>query len=135
MLPNGKRVNYHKHGFTIGDTPLNLTGRSANGPMPMPVPYGPSPSALTSLYRGENGGGGQTPGSPYQPPTITTSYGPYGEDRLLDGSMLDSGAPYSTNGSVFGSPRDDDVASRFGLALSPIKGLSVLDAPLPASFD
>lgn len=44
-------------------------------------------------------------------------------------------APYSHNGSNYGSPRDDD--SRFGLGLSPIngKGLSVLDAPLPASFD
>jgi hypothetical protein len=42
--------------------------------------------------------------------------------------------PYAT--SAFGSPRDEDL-SRFGLGLSPInsKGLSVLDAPLPASFD
>jgi hypothetical protein len=133
MLPNGKRVNYHKHGFTIGDTPLNLTGRTAN---PMPVPPFGAPSALTSLYRGEGASASaQPPGSPYQPPTITTSYGPYGEDRLLDGSMLDSTA-YSTNGSVFGSPRDDDVvALRLGMALSPRKGLSALDAPMPASFD
>jgi cleavage and polyadenylation specificity factor subunit 4 len=36
--------------------------------------------------------------------------------------------------SVYGSPRDDD-ANRLGLGLSPVKGLSVLDAPLPASFD
>lgn len=44
-------------------------------------------------------------------------------------------APYNQDGSQYGSPRDDD--SRFGLGLSPIngKGLSVLDAPLPASFD
>jgi hypothetical protein len=38
-------------------------------------------------------------------------------------------------GSQYGSPRDDDL--RYGLGLSPVaaKGLSVLDAPLPASFD
>ncbi|GAB1317038.1 hypothetical protein MFIFM68171_07248 [Madurella fahalii] len=38
--------------------------------------------------------------------------------------------------SANGSPRDDD-ANRIGLGLSPgnAKGLSVLDAPLPASFD
>ena len=38
-------------------------------------------------------------------------------------------------GSQYGSPRDEDQ-NRLGLGLSPIgKGLSVLDAPLPASFD
>lgn len=39
-------------------------------------------------------------------------------------------------GSNYGSPRDEDL-NRFGLGLSPVaqKGLSVLDAPLPASFD
>jgi len=38
--------------------------------------------------------------------------------------------------SQYGSPRDED-ASRFGFGLLPMaaKGLSVLDAPLPASFD
>jgi hypothetical protein len=37
--------------------------------------------------------------------------------------------------SNYGSPRDEDL-NRFGLGLSPAaKGLSVLDAPLPASFD
>lgn len=54
---------------------------------------------------------------------------------------MDSGLPtidttYSSNPtSVYGSPRDDET-TRFGLGLSPVaKGLSVLDAPLPASFD
>lgn len=44
---------------------------------------------------------------------------------------------YASNpASVYGSPQNED-ASRLGLGLSPInaKGLSVLDAPLPASFD
>ena len=40
-------------------------------------------------------------------------------------------------GSAYGSPREDEMQNRFGLGLSPVpsKGLSVLDAPLPASFD
>lgn len=39
-------------------------------------------------------------------------------------------------GSAYGSPRDEEL-TRFGSAFSPVagKGLSVLDAPLPASFD
>jgi cleavage and polyadenylation specificity factor subunit 4 len=44
---------------------------------------------------------------------------------------------YSSNpASAYGSPRDEDT-NRLGLGLSPVnsKGLSVLDAPLPASFD
>jgi len=42
----------------------------------------------------------------------------------------------SHSGSNYGSPRDED-SNRFGLGLSPVasKGLSVLDAPLPSSFD
>lgn len=44
-------------------------------------------------------------------------------------------APYSVTDSSYGSPPDDD-SSRLGFGLSPAaKGLSVLDAPLPASFD
>ena len=42
---------------------------------------------------------------------------------------------YSHTNSQYGSPREED-ASRLGLGLSPVvRGLSVLDAPLPASFD
>lgn len=43
---------------------------------------------------------------------------------------------YSHTSSQYGSPREEDP-SRLGLGLSPVtaKGLSVLDAPLPASFD
>lgn len=44
-------------------------------------------------------------------------------------------APYSVTESSYGSPPDDD-SSRLGFGLSPAaKGLSVLDAPLPSSFD
>ena len=55
----------------------------------------------------------------------------------IDGGLPTIDTPgYSHGGSVYGSPRDDEL-SRFGLGLSPAnhKGLSVLDAPLPASFD
>ena len=43
---------------------------------------------------------------------------------------------YSHTSSGYGSPREEDP-TRLGLGLSPAaaKGLSVLDAPLPASFD
>jgi hypothetical protein len=55
---------------------------------------------------------------------------------------MDTGIPIidagftSQTGSAYGSPRDEDL-SRFAYGLSPAaaKGLSVLDAPLPASFD
>ena len=77
------------------------------------------------------------------PPYTATS--PFGDDRFGQGarqSGVENGVPtidttYSSNpASVYGSPRDDDP-TRFGLGLSPvnIKGLSILDAPLPASFD
>ena len=55
---------------------------------------------------------------------------------------LENGLPtidttYSHSSSQYGSPREEDP-TRLGLGLSPVaatKGLSVLDAPLPASFD
>lgn len=52
---------------------------------------------------------------------------------------VDSGIPVIDSPfaqSNYGSPRDDD-AMRMGFGLSPVngKGLSILDAPLPASFD
>ncbi|KAJ0331540.1 hypothetical protein COL5a_002202 [Colletotrichum fioriniae] len=77
-------------------------------------------------------------------PPYTSAY-PYGGDERQQSlgrqPSLENGLPtidttYSHPGSNYGSPRDDD-ASRFGLGLSPVNanGLSVLDAPLPASFD
>lgn len=60
------------------------------------------------------------------------------DDRHSQHNHLDQGlpildVPYSHSNSKYGSPRDDD--GRFGLGLSPVNGLSVMDAPLPASFD
>lgn len=65
----------------------------------------------------------------------------YGQGLARQGS-LDNGVPtidtqYSGPASPYGSPHGGDEA-RMGFGLSPVsaaKGLSVLDAPLPASFD
>ncbi|OLN96913.1 Protein cps3, partial [Colletotrichum chlorophyti] len=127
VLPDGRRINYGKNGVTIGTAPINLGGRinptSATA-------YHPTSALTSGLYRE-----GVTP--------YTSAY-PYGDERqqqLGHPTSLDNGLPtidttYSHAGSAYGSPRDDET-SRFGLGLSPInaKGLSVLDAPLPASFD
>jgi hypothetical protein len=110
---------------TIGAAPITLGTRVTPT---TPSAY-PAASALTtSLYQTGN-------------PSYTSTY-PYGDERQhhlgrqpsLDLPTIDT--PYSHPGSQYGSPRDDE-STRFGLGLSPVnsKGLSVLDAPLPASFD
>ncbi|KAK1777241.1 hypothetical protein QBC45DRAFT_196588 [Copromyces sp. CBS 386.78] len=129
VLPDGRRVNYGKGGVTIGAPPVALGARVNPNTY-----HQPSNSALTNSFLhadavppysasayghpdeqyahqpGQNGGGGNGI------PTIDTTYTPT---------------------TAFGSPRaDEDVAGRFGLGVSPApRGLSVLDAPLPASFD
>nr|XP_036575862.1 spindle poison sensitivity protein [Colletotrichum truncatum]KAF6782505.1 spindle poison sensitivity protein [Colletotrichum truncatum] len=127
VLPDGRRINYGKNGVTIGTSPIALGGRinptSAAG-------YHPTSALTSGLYR-------------EGVPPYASAY-PYGDERqhsLGRQPSVENGLPtidttYSHPGSVYGSPRDDD-ASRFGLGLSPVnaKGLSVLDAPLPASFD
>lgn len=133
ILPDGRRINYGKNGVTIGTSPINLAGR------PSPTPTSPtsassaayhqgSTSALTSsLYRAEQ-------------PSYPIGYsGDEHQHHLGRQPSLDNGIPaidmpFST--STYGSPRDEDP-SRLGFGLSPAngKGLSILDAPLPASFD
>jgi hypothetical protein len=118
----------------IGGGHLNLGGRVN------PDPYHGQSSALTnSLFRANMG-----PPTPYGPP-YSPFQNPEGDFPGMSGQQrnLDIGVPtidtsyVSYPGSAYGSPRDDDLHSRFGLGLSPVptKGLSVLDAPLPASFD
>lgn len=75
-----------------------------------------------------------------------TSYANATDDRYNQGlgrqGSMDNGVPkidtqYSGPTSPYGSPRAGDE-TRMGFGLSPVsatKGLSVLDAPLPASFD
>lgn len=118
VLPDGRRINYGKNGVTIGAAPINLTSRASPGSASptsasaSAYSHGVSASALTSsLY----------------------------QDRHLSHHSLDSAIPaidMPYPHSTFDSPRDDDAA-RLGFGRSPVngKGLSVLDAPLPSSFD
>lgn len=77
---------------------------------------------------------------PYTTYTAATSDDRYGLGRQ---TSMDNGLPtidtqYSGPASPYGSPHGGEDAIRTGFGLSPIaanKGLSVLDAPLPASFD
>ncbi|KAK7702649.1 hypothetical protein SLS64_009612 [Diaporthe eres] len=130
VLPDGRRVNYGKNGVTV--TPLNFGSRLN------PLAYGhqASNSALTtSFMRAEAA-------PPYTTYTAATSDDRYGHGLGRQAS-LDNGLPtidtqYSGPASPYGSPHGGEDAIRTGFGLSPIaanKGLSVLDAPLPASFD
>jgi len=120
---------------------------------PSTYPHTPSNSALTNSFMR----GGDAPVPPY------TAASPYaipsgGDDRYAhhrhhlgrqpsleggSGLLPTIDTTYSSNpASAYGSPRDDEMGAnsnnnnRFGLGLSPVpNGLSVLDAPLPASFD
>ncbi|KAH7122951.1 hypothetical protein EDB81DRAFT_665703 [Dactylonectria macrodidyma] len=123
VLPDGRRINYGKNGVTIGTSPISLAGR-AN---PASAQNQPSTSALTtSLYHAD---------APAYSTTFTFDEPQHSLGRQ---PSLENGLPtidMSYTSSAYGSPRDED-SNRFGLGLSPVnKGLSVLDAPLPASFD
>ncbi|KAG5915228.1 hypothetical protein E4U42_000095 [Claviceps africana] len=135
ILPDGRRINYGKNGVTIGATALNLAGRlSPNPASPTSAPsttyQQSSASALTSSLYGVD------------QPAYANPFA--GDDRPLSHNLAchsnpESGlasfdSPYAP--SHYGSPRDDD-ATRLGFGLSPVngKGISILDAPLPASFD
>ncbi|KXJ89317.1 hypothetical protein Micbo1qcDRAFT_165374 [Microdochium bolleyi] len=130
ILADGRRINYGKNGISIA--PALHLGNRVN-----PAAYNSSnQSALThSFLRAD-----ATPSYAdiYGYPTGPTE----GYQDVEGGSGIDNGlptidAPFAQANSQYGSPRDDD-ASRFGMGLSPFaaaKGLSVLDAPLPASFD
>lgn len=80
-----------------------------------------------------------TAASPYAAPSDDRyGHGQVGRQLSLENGLPTIDTTYSSNpASVYGSPRDEDT-NRYGLGngLSPAaKGLSVLDAPLPASFD
>ncbi|KAM6536300.1 hypothetical protein FALCPG4_002309 [Fusarium falciforme] len=124
VLPDGRRINYGKNGVTIGAAPA-LAGRS--NPTSASNNQSSTSALTTSLYHADA-------------PSYTPAY-PYDEQEqpsLGRQPSLENGLPtidMSYTGSNYGSPRDED-AVRFGFGLSPVnKGLSVLDAPLPASFD
>lgn len=124
VLPDGRRINYGKNGVTIGAAPA-LAGRS--NPTSASNNQSSTSALTTSLYHADA-------------PSYTPAY-PYDEQEqpsLGRQPSLENGLPtidMSYTGSNYGSPRDEDTV-RFGFGLSPVnKGLSVLDAPLPASFD
>ncbi|KAK0648524.1 hypothetical protein B0T16DRAFT_324809 [Cercophora newfieldiana] len=131
MLPDGRRINYGKNGnLTIAPSPVALGAR-----VNLTAYHPPSNSALTNSFLRADA----------VPPYSATSPYPLGDERynhqLGRQPSMENGLPtidttYTSNPtSTYGSPRDED-ANRFGLGLSPAaKGLSVLDAPLPASFD
>ncbi|KAG6008259.1 hypothetical protein E4U21_004721 [Claviceps maximensis] len=135
ILPDGRRINYGKNGVTIGATTLNLAGRLSPNPV--------SPTAASSTIYQQSSASALT-SSLYgaDQPGYTNTFG--GDDRQLSHSLgrqshLENAhssfdSPYAH--SNYGSPRDDD-ATRLGFALSPAhaKGISILDATLPASFD
>lgn len=117
--------------MTMGPGHLNLGGRVN------PDPYPGHSSALTnSLYRAQM----QPPyGAQYSPFLgQEEQYSSLDRRTSVDGNGLPiiDASLASNPGSAYGSPREDEI-NRFGLGLSPSasKGLSVLDAPLPASFD
>ncbi|KAI1826351.1 hypothetical protein F4861DRAFT_529883 [Xylaria intraflava] len=127
VLADGRRINYSKNGFSFGQQ-LHL-GNRIN-----PSTYNSSNSALTNSFMRADAS------TPYN----NTSYGypaPPGDSfpsinrrpSFENVPIIDT--TYSHTSSGYGSPRDEDP-TRLGLGLSPAaKGLSVLDAPLPASFD
>lgn len=131
VLPDGRRVNY-KHNGPMGAGHLNIGGRLNTADL-----YHPPTSALTNSINRAN-----IPPSPYG------QYSPFqnqedsfpaliGRQQSIDINVPTIDTSYASHPtSNYGSPRDDDM-NRFGLGLSPVaaKGLSVLDAPLPASFD
>ncbi|KAI1130131.1 hypothetical protein F5Y10DRAFT_276265 [Nemania abortiva] len=127
VLADGRRINYSKNGISIGQ-PLHLGNRIS------PTTYSNSNSALTNSFMRADAT------APYSP-----SYGypiPPGDSfQTIDRRPSFENVPvidttYSHTSSGYGSPREEDP-TRLGLGLSPVaaKGLSVLDAPLPASFD
>lgn len=126
VLPDGRRINYSKNGVTIGAPPIPSSRATATHG----VGYHMTNSALTNSFLRADG-----------VPPYTNTYPYQGEDKyhtLARQPSLGDGLPgaetaYSHPNSAYGSPRDDE---RLSLGLSPVaKGLSVLDAPLPASFD
>lgn len=113
---------------------LNLGGRVN------PDTYHGQSSALTNSFIRANGVPSTTYAQQYSPFANGDEGYPI-SSALIRGQGVDTvpmiDASYASHpGSNYGSPRDEDP-NRFDYGLSPnaAKGLSVLDAPLPSSFD
>ncbi|KAF8866312.1 hypothetical protein BDZ45DRAFT_735588 [Acephala macrosclerotiorum] len=132
VLPDGRRVNY-KHGGPMGGGHLNIGGRLSTADLYHPPTSG---SALTNGFIRANA----IPPSPYG------QYSPFqnqedsfpplvGRQQSVDITVPTIDTSYASHPtSQYGSPRDDDL-NRYAMSPVATKGLSVLDAPLPASFD
>ncbi|EON63898.1 hypothetical protein W97_03126 [Coniosporium apollinis CBS 100218] len=120
ILPNGQRVNRPNH--------VGVGGGQHNRANPMhqiePAPAGSSMlSALVNMV--------SPPPYPYQPPEDL--YNPAQAAQKTKYDMIPTiDTTFSSHpGSTYGSPPNDGRP-----IMSPqLKGLSILDAPLPASFD
>jgi hypothetical protein len=119
----------------MGGGHLNIGGR-LNTELYHPQNSG---SALTNSFIRANAAPPSPYGAQYSPfANQDESFPPLvGRQQSIDITVPTIDTSYVSHpGSNYGSPRDEDL-NRFGLGLSPVgqKGLSVLDAPLPASFD
>ncbi|KAK8070218.1 hypothetical protein PG994_006834 [Apiospora phragmitis] len=112
VLADGRRINYGKNGITIGQ-PVHRSNElvyaaDASAPYGANYSYAMSPGGKYSQLDHQ-------PGLENGLPTIDTTYSPHKFTIRF---------------------AEEEDSSRLGLGLSPlVKGLSVLDAPLPASFD
>ncbi|PHH77640.1 hypothetical protein CDD82_3413 [Ophiocordyceps australis] len=139
VLPDGRRVNYGKNGVTIGAAPINLAASRAPPSPSSPAPGSAAPfrhgsdSALTSLYRADDRQHHHHQ-QHQQQHLLHPNHLRLRRQPSLENAIPTLDTPYSP--SQYGSPRDEDP-TRLGFGLSPAntKGLSILDAPLPASFD
>lgn len=128
MLADGRRINYGKNGITIGQP--GYQGSRTNAP----AAYNTSNSALTNSFMKADAN--QPYGNFGYPMSPSEKYHQLDRQPSMENGLPTIDTTYSHGGSQYGSLREEDP-SRLGLGLSPvtIKGLSVLDAPLPASFD
>ncbi|KAI9820894.1 MAG: hypothetical protein M1832_003527 [Thelocarpon impressellum] len=121
VLPDGRRVN--RHNMPMGGGHLNLGGRVN------PESYHNQGSALANSLLQANLATG-----PFGQQYAYAAQDPLQKQRSQTFDpipTIDTSFPVSNPGSKYGSPRDDVRPP-----MSPAaKGLSVLDAPLPASFD
>ncbi|KAI9658105.1 MAG: hypothetical protein M1829_006830 [Trizodia sp. TS-e1964] len=126
VLPSGRRVNRPAMHMAAGHGGgnLNLGGRV------IPENYHNQQSALSLLQANRSP---PTFGSQYPFPAPDDYPSLHGRTSQNFDNIptIETGYTTSQPGSAYGSPRDD-----LRLPLSPmVKGLSVLDAPFPASFD
>ena len=134
LLPDGRRINYGKNGVTFGQPPSSMNlGSRIN-----PNTYAHSSnSALTNSFLSADNAASYGGAAFHQGGERYGAHHQLGRQPSMENGLptIDGPAYTSNPASAYGSPRDDDPG-RFGLARSPVNNvMSVLDVPLPASFD